>query len=88
MPYAYSEAPKLTASSVRSLSPLSYSASALLSDVSAATNELPTSLPPPMVLLGRAVIQLEGLALRADPGYRIVDDILPTAARIGLANCD
>ena len=62
----------------------SYSASALLRDVSAATNELPTSLPPPMVLLGRAVIQLEGLALRGDPGYRIIDDILPVAARIAL----
>ena len=62
----------------------SYSASALLRDVSQATLELPTSLPPEMVLLGRAVIQLEGLALRGDPSYRIVDDILPVAARIAL----
>ena len=61
-----------------------YSASALLRDVAAATTELPTSLPPQMVLLGRAVIQLEGLALRGDSAYRIVDDILPTAARIAL----
>ena len=62
----------------------SYSASALLRDVSQATLELPTSLPPEMVLLGRAVLQLEGLALRGDPSYRIVDDILPVAARIAL----
>ena len=37
-----------------------------------------------MVLLGRAVVQLEGLALRAYPDYRIVDDILPVAVRLAL----
>mmetsp|Transcript_55427 Transcript_55427/g.166175 ORF Transcript_55427/g.166175 Transcript_55427/m.166175 type:complete len:796 (-) Transcript_55427:339-2726(-) len=61
-----------------------YSASALFDDVAAAASGLPTSLPPDMVLLGRAVIQLEGLALRAYPDYRLVDDILPVAARIAL----
>lgn len=61
-----------------------YSISSLLDDVSAATRKLPTSLPPDMILLARAVIQLEGLALRAYPEYRLVDDILPVAARIAL----
>ena len=36
-----------------------YSASALLRDLSAASTDLPTALPPQMVLLGRAVLQLE-----------------------------
>lgn len=61
-----------------------YSASALLNDVSSAARDLPFSLPPDMVLLGRAVIQLEGLALRAYPNYRLVEDILPVAVRIAL----
>mmetsp|Transcript_24733 Transcript_24733/g.53350 ORF Transcript_24733/g.53350 Transcript_24733/m.53350 type:complete len:832 (-) Transcript_24733:2025-4520(-) len=61
-----------------------YSVSTLFDDVSAATLKLPTSLPPDMILLARAVIQLEGLALRAYPDYRLVDDILPVAARIAL----
>lgn len=65
-----------------------YSASTLLRDISAASTDLPTSLPPSMVLLGRAVIQLEGLALRADPEYSLVDDILPVAARIALSEGD
>jgi len=61
-----------------------YSISSLFDDVSTATLKLPTSLPPDMILLARAVIQLEGLALRAYPNYRLVDDILPVAARIAL----
>ena len=61
-----------------------YSISSLFDDVSAATLKLPTALPPDMILLARAVIQLEGLALRAYPDYRLVDDILPVAARIAL----
>jgi predicted unusual protein kinase regulating ubiquinone biosynthesis (AarF/ABC1/UbiB family) len=61
-----------------------YSVTTLFDDVSAATRKLPTSLPPDMILLARAVIQLEGLALRAYPDYRLVDDILPVAARIAL----
>lgn len=61
-----------------------YSASSLFRDISSAALDLPTSLPPDMVLLGRAVIQLEGLALRAYPDYRLVDDILPVATRIAL----
>ena len=61
-----------------------YSISSLFDDVSAATRKLPTALPPDMILLARAVIQLEGLALRAYPDYRLVDDILPVAARIAL----
>ena len=61
-----------------------YSASALFDDITAAASNLPISLPPDMVLLGRAVVQLEGLALRAYPDYRLVDDILPVAARIAL----
>lgn len=65
-----------------------YSASVLFNDITAASTELPTSLPPQMVLLGRAVIQLEGLALRADPRYRLVDDILPVAAQIALRSGD
>ena len=64
----------------------SYVASSLFADVAAASTDLPTSLPPKMVLLGRAVLQLEGLALRADPGFKIVDDILPTAARLAVQN--
>ena len=64
----------------------SYSASALFRDISAASTSLPTALPPRMVLLGRAVLQLEGLALRGDPAYRLVDDILPVAARIALSS--
>ena len=65
-----------------------YSISSLFDDVSAATLKLPTSLPPDMILLARAVIQLEGLALRAYPDYRLVDDILPVAARIALRSTD
>jgi len=61
-----------------------YSVSSLLDDLSSATVKLPISLPPSMVFLGRAVVQLEGLALRANPDYRLVDDILPVAARIAL----
>ncbi|KAK7237871.1 PFAM ABC-1 domain protein [Aureococcus anophagefferens] len=64
----------------------SYVASSLFADVAAASADLPTALPPKMVLLGRAVLQLEGLALRADPGFKIVDDILPTAARLAVQN--
>ena len=41
-----------------------------------------------MVLLGRAVPQLEGLALRADPDFKIVDDILPVAARLAQQRSD
>ena len=41
-----------------------------------------------MVLLGRAVLQLEGLALRADPDFKIVDDILPVAARLAQQRSD
>ena len=32
------------------------------------------------------MIQLEGLALRAYPDYRLVDDILPTATRLVLSS--
>ena len=63
---------------------LAYKISTLFDDVSAATLKLPTSLPPDMILLARAVIQLEGLALRAYPDYRLVDDILPVTARIAI----
>ena len=59
--------------------------SELVNELIAAANELPTALPGKMVLLGRAVVQLEGVALRADPQYRIVDDVFPSAARIALA---
>ena len=55
--------------------------SELVTELVAAANELPTALPGKMVLLGRAVVQLEGVALRADPAYRIVDDVFPSAAR-------
>jgi len=65
-----------------------YKISTLFDDVSAATLKLPTSLPPDMILLASAVIQLEGLALRAYPDYRLVDDILPVAARIALRSSD
>jgi len=61
-----------------------YSLSSLFQDISAAALDLPTALPPDMVLLGRAIIQLEGIALRSDPDYRLVDDILPLATRIAL----
>ena len=61
-----------------------YSISSLFDDVLAAALKLPTSLPPDMILLARAVIQFEGLALRAYPDYRLVDDILPVAARRSL----
>jgi len=61
-----------------------YSISSLFDDISSATLKLPTALPPDMILLARAVIQLEGLALRAYPDYRLIDDILPVAARIAL----
>jgi len=60
------------------------SASVLFRDITAAARDLPTALPPDMVLLGRAVVQLEGVALRAYPDYRLVDDILPVATRIAL----
>mmetsp|Transcript_6013 Transcript_6013/g.9186 ORF Transcript_6013/g.9186 Transcript_6013/m.9186 type:complete len:227 (+) Transcript_6013:351-1031(+) len=52
---------------------------------SLATRKLPTSLPPDMILLARAAIQLEGLVLRAYPDYRLVDDILPVSAKACLA---
>ena len=63
---------------------LAYSVSILFDDLSAATLKLPTALPPDMILLVRAVIQLEGLALQACLDYRLVDDILPVAACIAL----
>ena len=66
----------------------SYQASALFRDVAQASTGLPTNLPPSMVLLGRAVLQLEGLALRADPDFKIVDDILPVAARLAAKRSD
>jgi len=66
----------------------SYQASTLFRDVAQASTGLPTSLPPSMVLLGRAVLQLEGLALRADPSFKIVDDILPVAARLAQQRSD
>ena len=62
-----------------------YSVSELVTELVAAATELPTALPGKMVLLGRAVVQLEGVALRADSTYRIVDDVFPSAARIALA---
>ena len=65
-----------------------YQASTLFGDVAQASTGLPTSLPPSMVLLGRAVLQLEGLALRADPDFKIVDDILPVAARLAQQRSD
>ena len=61
-----------------------YSLTSLFNDLTSAAAALPTALPPEQVLLGRAVIQLEGLALRAYPDYRLVDDILPVAARLTL----
>lgn len=61
-----------------------YSISSLVSDISTAAFDLPISLPADMVLLGRAVVQLEGIAIRTNANYRLVDDVLPTATRIAL----
>ena len=44
-------------------------------------NDIPFSIPPYFALLARAVVTLEGIALTANPDYRLVMEAYPFVAR-------
>lgn len=54
---------------------------ALVRDLGAATVDIPFSLPPYVATLGRAMLLLEGVALRSDPSYKMVMASYPYVAR-------
>jgi len=54
---------------------------ALVGDLTAATLEIPFSIPSYFALLARCVATLEGIALTGDPKYRIVMSAYPWIAR-------
>lgn len=54
---------------------------ALVRDLGAATVDIPFSLPPYVSTLGRAMLLLEGVALRSDPNYKMVMASYPYVAR-------
>ncbi|GAB0496948.1 hypothetical protein MMPV_008269 [Pyropia vietnamensis] len=54
---------------------------ALVRDLGAATVDIPFSLPPYVATLGRAMLLLEGVALRSDPNYKMVMASYPYVAR-------
>ena len=54
---------------------------ALVGDLTAATLEIPFSIPSYFALLARCVATLEGIALTGDPSYRIVMSAYPWIAR-------
>ena len=53
----------------------------LARDLARASAQIPFSLPPYVSLLARAISTLEGIALRADPQYKIVLQSYPYVAR-------
>ena len=53
----------------------------LMRDVSAATREIPFSIPSYWPVIGRGIAILEGLALAGDPSYKIVLSAYPYVAR-------
>mmetsp|Transcript_39267 Transcript_39267/g.155808 ORF Transcript_39267/g.155808 Transcript_39267/m.155808 type:complete len:434 (-) Transcript_39267:563-1864(-) len=53
----------------------------LARDLAGVTREIPFSIPPYYALVGRAIISLEGIALQADPDYRLVMEAYPYVAR-------
>eukprot|EP00667_Euglena_gracilis_P002216 EG_transcript_2216 len=54
---------------------------AMTSDILTVLNDIPFSIPPYMALLARAVVTLEGIALRGNPNYGIVTEAYPFVAR-------
>ncbi len=53
----------------------------LMRDMSAATREIPFSIPSYWPVIGRGIAILEGLALTGDPSYKIVLSAYPFVAR-------
>ena len=45
---------------------------AMTTDMLSVLNDIPFSIPPYFALLARAVVTLEGIALTANPDYRMV----------------
>eukprot|EP00240_Pyramimonas_obovata_P003426 CAMPEP_0118949866 /NCGR_PEP_ID=MMETSP1169-20130426/50374_1 /TAXON_ID=36882 /ORGANISM="Pyramimonas obovata, Strain CCMP722" /LENGTH=850 /DNA_ID=CAMNT_0006896579 /DNA_START=76 /DNA_END=2624 /DNA_ORIENTATION=+ len=54
---------------------------AMTQDMLTVMNDIPFSIPPYFALLARAVVTLEGIALGADPDYRMVMEAYPFVAR-------
>uniref|UniRef100_A0A7S1I4E1 ABC1 atypical kinase-like domain-containing protein n=1 Tax=Eutreptiella gymnastica TaxID=73025 RepID=A0A7S1I4E1_9EUGL len=53
----------------------------MTNDVLTVLNDIPFSIPPYMALLARAVVTLEGIALKGNPNYGIVTEAYPFVAR-------
>mmetsp|Transcript_3691 Transcript_3691/g.4964 ORF Transcript_3691/g.4964 Transcript_3691/m.4964 type:complete len:942 (+) Transcript_3691:207-3032(+) len=54
---------------------------AMTQDMLTVMNDIPFSIPPYFALLARAVVTLEGIALGANPDYRLVMEAYPFVAR-------
>jgi aarF domain-containing kinase len=54
---------------------------AMTTDMLTVMNDIPFSIPPYFALLARAVVTLEGIALTANPDYRLVMEAYPFVAR-------
>jgi len=54
---------------------------AMTQDMLTVMNDIPFSIPPYFALLARAVVTLEGIALTANPEYRMVMEAYPFVAR-------
>lgn len=54
---------------------------AMTNDMLTVLNDIPFSIPPYMALLARAVVTLEGIALKGNPNYGIITEAYPFVAR-------